>query len=85
MDLELVKSTLVSELILDEAIVKSDGSHFQITVIGSCFDGVSRVKQQQMVLKLLSEYIADGSMHAVTIKAYTPEGWEKDKKLQLLS
>ena len=85
MDLELVKSTLVSELNLDEAMIKSDGSHFQITVIGSCFDGVSRVKQQQMVLKLLSEYIADGSMHAVTIKAYTPEAWEKDKKLQLLS
>lgn len=85
MDLELVKSTLVSELSLDEAIVKSDGSHFQITVIGSCFDGVSRVKQQQMVLKLLADYIADGSMHAVTIKAYTPAGWEKDKKLQLLS
>lgn len=85
MDLELVKSTLISELNLDEAIVKSDGSHFNFTVIGSCFDGVSRVKQQQMVLKLLSDYIADGSMHAVTIKAYTPEAWEKDKKLQLLS
>lgn len=85
MDLELVKSTLVSELNLDEAIVKSDGSHFQITVIGSCFDGLSRVKQQQIVLKLLSDYIADGSMHAVTIKAYTPVAWEKDKKLQLLS
>lgn len=85
MDLELVKSTLVSELNLDEAMVKSDGSHFQITVIGSCFEGISRVKQQQMVLKLLSDYIADGSMHAVTIKAYTPEAWEKDKKLQLLS
>ena len=85
MDLELIKSTLVSELNLDEAIVKSDGSHFNITVIGSCFDGLSRVKQQQMVLKLLSEYIADGSMHAVSIKAYTPEAWEKDKKLQLLS
>ena len=85
MDLELVKSKLISELNLNDAIIKSDGSHFNITVIGSCFDGVSRVKQQQMVLKLLSDHIADGSMHAVSIKVYTPEAWEKDKKLQSLS
>jgi acid stress-induced BolA-like protein IbaG/YrbA len=85
MDLELIKSNLVNELELDEAIIKSDGSHFNLTVVGRCFDGLSRVKQQQLVLKQLAEYIADGSMHAVSIKAFTPEAWEKDKKLQLLS
>lgn len=85
MDLDLIKSTLISQLNLEEATVKSDGSHFQITVVGACFEGISRVKQQQMVLKLLADYIADGSMHAVSIKAYTPDAWQKDKKLQLLS
>lgn len=85
MDLEQIKSTLMSELNLEDALIKSDGSHFQITAIGTCFEGLSRVKQQQLVLKPLSSFIADGSMHAVSIKAYTPEAWEKDKKLQLLS
>jgi acid stress-induced BolA-like protein IbaG/YrbA len=85
MDLEQIKSKLQSELSLEEIDIKSDGSHFQIIAVGSCFDGLTRVKQQQLILKLLSEYIADGSMHAVTIKAYTPSAWAKDKKLQMLS
>jgi len=85
MDLDLVKSTLTEQLELDEVIVKSDGSHYQITAVGACFEGLSRVKQQQLVYKPLSANIADGSMHAVSIKTYTPEAWKKDKKLQLLS
>ena len=84
MDLEQVKSLLLEQLNLEEAIVKSDGSHFQITAVGECFVGLSRVKQQQLVLKLFSDDIANGSMHAITVKAYTPEGWAKDKKLQML-
>ena len=85
MDLDQVKKTLTEQLQLDEVIVKSDGSHYQITAVGTCFEGLSRVKQQQMVYKPLSASIADGSMHAVSIKTYTPEAWKKDKKLQLLS
>lgn len=85
MDLEQIKTLLLEQLNLDDVIVKSDGSHFQITAIGACFDGLSRVKQQQLIYKPLSANIADGSMHAVSIKTYTPEAWEKDKKLQLLS
>ena len=57
MDLEQIKSKLQSELSLEEIDIKSDGSHFQIIAVGSCFDGLSRVKQQQLILKLLSEYI----------------------------
>jgi acid stress-induced BolA-like protein IbaG/YrbA len=85
MDLEQIESLLKESLELEEVLVKSDGSHFNITAVGECFDGLTRVKQQQLVLKLLADKIADGSMHAVTIKAYTPAAWAKDKKLQLLS
>ncbi len=84
MDIEQIKSLLSNELNLEEVIVKSDGSHFQITAVGDVFDGLSRVKQQQAVYKPLSAHIADGSMHAVTIKTYTPAAWQKDKKLQSL-
>lgn len=85
MELKDIEERLASELQLDEISVKSDGSHFQIIAVGTCFEELSRVKQQQLVLKPLSGYIADGSMHAVTIKAYTPKAWARDKKLQQLS
>lgn len=85
MELEQIKSKIQSELSLEEVDVKSDGSHFQIVAVGSCFEGLTRVKQQQLVLKILSDQIADGSMHAVSVKTYTPETWARDKKLQMLS
>ena len=30
------------------------------------------------------EKISDGTMHAVSIKAYTPEQWVRDRKLMML-
>lgn len=84
MDTNQIEALLTEKLGLSEVSVKSDGSHFNITAVGTCFEGISRVKQQQLVYKPLNEFIADGSMHAVSIKAYTPEAWEKDKKLQQL-
>lgn len=84
MDIDKVKEVLTENLDLTEVIVKSDGSHYQITAVGECFGSLSRVKQQQLVYKPLLASITDGSMHAVSIKTYTPEAWEKDKKLQSL-
>ncbi|PHM39757.1 cell division protein BolA [Xenorhabdus mauleonii] len=82
MDTEEIKKVLMENLALDEAIVSGDGSHFQVIAVGSLFDGLSRVKQQQTVYAPLMEYIADNRIHALSIKAYTPEQWQRDRKLQ---
>ena len=71
----------MEKLSLDEVIVNGDGSHFQVIAVGSLFDGMSRVKQQQAVYAPLMEYIADNRIHALSIKAYTPAQWERDRKL----
>ncbi|KPD04471.1 BolA family iron metabolism protein IbaG [Moellerella wisconsensis] len=81
MDTNEIKQVLMDALGLDEVIVKGEGSHFQVIVVGAMFDGMSRVKQQQSVYAPLMEYIADNRIHALTIKAYTPEQWARDKKL----
>ena len=49
MDTNQIESLLTEALGLTEVTVKSDGSHFNITAVGTCFDGLSRVKQQQFV------------------------------------
>ncbi|AOM42158.1 BolA family iron metabolism protein IbaG [Xenorhabdus hominickii] len=82
MDTNKIKKVLMENLALDEAIVSGDGSHFQVIVVGAVFDGLSRVKQQQTVYAPLMEYIADNRIHALSIKAYTPEQWQRDRKLQ---
>ncbi|MDX7990593.1 BolA family iron metabolism protein IbaG [Xenorhabdus littoralis] len=82
MDIDEIKQVLMKNLALDEAIVSGDGSHFQVIVVGTIFDGLSRVKQQQAVYAPLMEYIADNRIHALSIKAYTPAQWQRDRKLQ---
>jgi acid stress-induced BolA-like protein IbaG/YrbA len=66
-----------------EVKVTGDGSHFDATVIGEMFDGMSQVKKQQAVYKTLGDKITSGEVHALTIKAFTPEEYEKAQKLQV--
>ncbi len=58
-----------------EVQAQSDGSHVQVVAIGECFEGLNAVKRQQMVYGALQGPLADGSIHALTIKAYTPSQW----------
>jgi acid stress-induced BolA-like protein IbaG/YrbA len=79
--METNEEVLMNALALDEAHITGDGSHFQAIVVGAMFDGMSRVKKQQTVYAPLMEYIADNRIHALSIKAYTPEEWARDRKL----
>ncbi|WP_235409719.1 BolA family iron metabolism protein IbaG [Proteus terrae] len=81
MDTNEIKQVLMDSLSLDEVIVNGDGSHFQVVVVDAMFEGMSRVKQQQTIYAPLMEYIADNRIHALSIKAYTPEEWKRDRKL----
>ena len=55
--------------------VQSDGSHYQIIAISEAFSGLNPVKKQQLIYGCLNRYIMDGTIHAVIIKAYTPDEW----------
>ena len=65
------------------ATVKGDGSHFEALVVGQCFEGKSLVNKQKMVYAVLGQHITNGDIHALTIKCFTPDEWEKAKKLQV--
>ena len=66
-----------------EAIVTGDGSHFDAIVISPVFEGMSMVKEQQMVYGTLGDRITSGAIHALSIKAYTPQEWETQRKLKI--
>ncbi|GGD22039.1 BolA family iron metabolism protein IbaG [Franconibacter pulveris 1160] len=76
-----IQSVLMNALPLQEVHVSGDGSHFQVIAVGDLFADMSRVKKQQTVYGPLMAYIADNRIHAVSIKAYTPQEWERDRKL----
>ncbi|WP_395340641.1 BolA family protein [Ningiella sp. W23] len=64
---------------ISEVIVKSEGSHYQVIAIDDQFETMSRVKRQQTISAPLSEKIADGTIHALSIKTFSHAQWQKEK------
>ena len=83
MNPEDVQKMIAAGLPNCEVKVEGDGSHFDAVVIGEMFDGMSLVKKQQAVYKTLGDKITSGEVHALTIKTYTPDEYEKAQKLQV--
>ena len=77
MDSMQIKQLIESKLETVNVIPDGEGCNFSVTVIGELFTGMTPVKKQQLVYSCVNEYIADGSIHALTIKAYTPDQWQK--------
>ncbi len=83
MDFAQIEQRLNGALTLDELHISGEGSHVNVVAVGALFDGMSRVKKQQAIYAPLKDLIADGSLHALTIKAFTPEEWATQKKFVL--
>lgn len=58
------------------ARVTGDGSHFDATVISERFVGKTPVQKHQLVFSTLGDNIRRGVIHALNIRAYSPEEWE---------
>ncbi len=76
MDAEAVKALLQNHLRDCEIHVQGEGSHYDIAVIGPVFEGLRPVQKQQLVYAAMQERIADGSIHAVNIRTFTPAQWQ---------
>lgn len=52
---------------------KRGGGHYAILLVSEAFAGVSRLNRQRMVKDLLQDFFSDGLIHALSVKAVTPE------------
>jgi acid stress-induced BolA-like protein IbaG/YrbA len=55
--------------------VEGEGCNFQLNLIDDDLAGLSPVKRQQQVYAHLNAWIADGSIHAVTMKFFSRAAW----------
>ncbi len=83
MDCKDIEALLKDELELAEVHVSSDGSHFNIIAVSDQFESLSRVKKQQMIYRPLANKIADGSMHAISIKTFSEKQWQRERLFNL--
>ncbi|PID43948.1 MAG: cell division protein BolA [Gammaproteobacteria bacterium] len=73
MDAAKVKQKIASQLQDCEVRVEGEGANYSVTVIGEVFRGLSPVKKQQLVYSCLTQDLSDGTIHALTIRAFTPD------------
>jgi acid stress-induced BolA-like protein IbaG/YrbA len=74
---EEVKRLIETGLKDSEAFVEGDGAHFLACVVCPIFAGKSRVQKQQLVNDAVKAQLLDGTLHALSIKTFTPEEWDK--------
>ncbi|RLV60260.1 BolA family transcriptional regulator [Parashewanella curva] len=79
MECKQVEELLRAQLELDELYVTQDGTHYKVIAVADMFGELSPVKRQQAIYAPLSEHIASGALHALTIKTFTPEQWKREK------
>ena len=74
-----VKALIEGSIEGSEVRVEANGNNVQLIVISDAFEGLRPIKKQQMVYGAIQEQIADGTIHAVTMKTFTTAEWQKEK------
>lgn len=60
-----------------------DGQHLQAIVVYEGFRGLSLVQQHRKVLSSLSQQF-EGPLHALAVKTFTPDQWERTRSASKL-
>jgi acid stress-induced BolA-like protein IbaG/YrbA len=59
-------------------VIGDDGRHFEAIIVAEAFDGLSMVKQHQLVYRALGDLMQD-AIHALSIRTLTPADWERSR------
>ena len=59
--------------------VEGDGTHFQVVVVSEQFRGKPPLERHKLVYAALGDAM-ESEIHAISIKTYTDDQWEKLKK-----
>ena len=68
--INLIKQKIANSEVFVELLKGDD--HLQVTVISSEFNGLSLVKQHQLVYSALKEELASEAIHALALKTKSP-------------
>ena len=73
MTLEEIQAKLKSGIENSEVTMEGDGCNCSALSVSPKFNGMSLLERQKAVLAIVSEDIKSGELHALSIKARTPE------------
>lgn len=76
---ESIQQGIKQGMVTEHLSVTGDGQHFEAVVVSAEFAGKSRIGRHKIVYQTLGDRMR-GEIHALSIKTYTPEEWEKNGK-----
>ena len=68
-----------SHLHAGHAGAKDGGGHYRALIVSEKFEGLNRVKAQQLVYGVVDDWMG-GEIHALSMKTLTPESWAAESK-----
>lgn len=78
-----IKQLLVETLPDAQVEVQANGNSFMLRIVSQSFEGLKALKRQQLVYSCLNDLIKSGEMHAVSMRLFTPQEWEKQQQFSL--
>ncbi len=68
-----------SHLHAGHAGARDGGGHYRATIVSEKFEGLSRVRAQQLVYGSVDDWMGK-EIHALSIMTFTPEGWAEETR-----
>jgi acid stress-induced BolA-like protein IbaG/YrbA len=78
MDPKEIKAMIEAGMPGSSVDVDGDGTHFEAVIVSGEFNGKTLLERHQLVYKVLGDAMKE-RIHALSLKTYTPDQWEKIK------
>lgn len=80
MDPNNIKNIIKKKIEVNKIFINSDDNvHYKAIIISDEFDGLSLINRQKKINSILNQFIIQGEIHAISLKTYTTQEWEKIK------
>lgn len=71
---ESIEHSITAGIACEHIDVRGDGQHFQAVIVSPAFEGLSKVRQHQLVYAALGERMRE-EIHALSMTTLTPAQW----------
>jgi acid stress-induced BolA-like protein IbaG/YrbA len=76
---ESIRQSIAEGLDCRHVEVAGDGQHWEAVIVSAAFEGLSRVKQHQLVYAALGDRMRE-EVHALSMQTLTPAQWESRQR-----
>ncbi len=71
-----IKQSIEAGIACDHVQVAGDGQHWEAVIVSATFEGLSRIKQHQLVYAAMGDRMRE-EVHALSMQTLTPAQWEE--------